>query len=254
MRTVLQQRSDHKSNGRLSRSIHVALSFVVLAIIVTAFSASGVGQTHNPSNEQSAERNTTDASDDVTLSPISGPIDNLRRHFRLRAPAKLDADEAGRIYAIINGALAAGYAAAEYPPVARYQTLKKFNTAPYLSATHGNHYLNNYANDIAKDYGLYEGAGTFPEGSVIAKDSFSVTKTREILLGPLYVMIKMAPGFNELTGDWKYVQIQPDGLLLGETDGEGGERVQYCIACHLAKAEQDHLYFVPAAYRLTPLG
>ncbi len=86
---------------------------------------------------------------------------------------------------------------------------------------------------------------------MIAKDSFAVTQGREIVLGPLFVMQKMAPGFSPATGDWRYMQIQPDGTLLGQTGGPGSERVEYCIGCHLAVQRQDHLYFVPPEYRVS---
>lgn len=68
-------------------------------------------------------------------------------------------------------------------------------------------------------------------------------------MGPLFVMEKMPEGFSPESGDWKYTQIQPDGTLLGETQGVGDAAVHYCIACHAAVADQQHLYFVPNAYR-----
>lgn len=69
---------------------------------------------------------------------------------------------------------------------------------PYLSATHGNHYIDKYANQTGRAYG---GGKRLPVGSVIAKDSFSVTETGGILLGPLFVMEKMPAGFSYVSGD-----------------------------------------------------
>ena len=63
-------------------------------------------------------------------------------------------------------------------------------------------------------------------------------------------MEKMGTDFNYTSGDWKYSLIGPDGTLWGETGGEGAERVAYCIDCHLAVAEQDHLFFVPHIFRI----
>jgi hypothetical protein len=60
----------------------------------------------------------------------------------------------------------------------------------------------------------------------------------------------LPPGFNYVTADWKYTEILPDGTPLGETNGEGAERVEYCIACHLAVEHQDHLYFIPEQDRI----
>jgi hypothetical protein len=93
-----------------------------------------------------------------------------------------------------------------------------------------------------------------PVGTIIAKDSFSMTQSREILLGPLFVMEKMPAGFNAISGDWKYTQIQPDGTLLGETDGPGSDGVRYCIGCHNAVQQQDHLFFIPRPYRVSASG
>jgi len=189
------------------------------------------------------------AQNDVEMSPISGPIEKPRRHFRLRQPADLSSTESERIYRLIRPALALSFDVSQYSSVEHYQLWTKANTAPYLSSTHGNHYVNNYVNDIGRSYIRFEEAGVLPTGTVLAKDSFSVTETAEILLGPLFVMEKMPAGFNKITDDWKYSQIQPDSSLLGETNGVNSERVEYCIACHYARKDFDHLYFLPKEYR-----
>lgn len=185
--------------------------------------------------------------DEVQISEISGDPDNPRRHFRLRNPADLTPEDAERVYALFSGGMREGYAASGR--AVGYQIWRRHNTAPYLSATHGNKYINNYSNATGEGYGDYEEAGRLPTGAVIAKDSFSVTESGEILLGPLFLMQKMSEGFNYVSGDWKYIQIQPDGSLFGETNGQNSERVEYCIGCHLAQEAQDHLYFVPEEYR-----
>lgn len=189
-------------------------------------------------------------SGDVEMSGISGDGDVPRRHFRLRHPERLEPERAESIYQIAVRAMSNGYARSGLEAAKRYTRWRRFNSAPYLSSTHGNHYINNYANDIAGSYARYEQAGRLRVGSVIAKDSFSVTDTGGILLGPLFLMEKMPEGFNYVSGDWKYSLIQPDGSLLGETNGVGAERVEYCITCHLAVEHQDHLYFIPPGYRL----
>ncbi len=182
----------------------------------------------------------------VEMSEISGDKEVPRRHFRLRDPATLAPGEAQHIYDIAIRSLTAGYARSGVTAAESYSGWRRYNRVPYLSATHGNHYINNYANETARAYGR---GGRLPVGSVIAKDSFSVTETGGILLGPLFLMEKMPNGFNYVSGDWKYSLIQPNGTLFGETNGPGSERVEYCISCHLAVEGQDHLYFVPRAYR-----
>lgn len=187
---------------------------------------------------------------DVEMSKISGNIDNPRRHARLRHARELSEKETSRIYDIISTALAKGYAQSGNNIGSDYQSWKKFNLFPYISSAHGNHYLNNYANEIAKNYGLFEKAGVMPEGSIIAKDSFAVTNSDEILLGPLFIMQKMQKGFNRITRDWMYIQIQPNGKLLGETKGTGATKVNYCIDCHSVMDHQDNLYFIPPEVRV----
>lgn len=183
---------------------------------------------------------------DVEMSDISGDREAPRRHFRLREPAKLTADEAEGVYRIALKALAAGYARSGDPSARSYPDWRRYNCVPYLSSTHGNHYVNHYANETAGDYGSGK---RLPVGSVVAKDSFSVTESGGIVLGPLFLMEKMPEGFSYVSGDWKYSLIQPDGTLFGETNGVGSQRVQYCISCHLAVETRDHLYFIPPQYR-----
>jgi len=68
--------------------------------------------------------------------------------------------------------------------------------------------------------------------------------------GPLFLMEKMPAGFNYVSGDWRYTMIMPDGRIFGVTKGENAERVEYCITCHLAREDNDHLFFVPEAFRV----
>lgn len=216
----------------------LAVSGIMVAAVVAA---AGL----HPSGPRQAA-----AAGGAELSPISGDPEEPRRHFRLRHPAELEPDDGERVYRQISAALADGYARSGHPVGVEYAGWKRYNTAPYLSATHGNKYLSNYVNPTGAAYGRYEDSGPMPVGTVIAKDSFSMTQSREILLGPLFVMEKMEEGFNPISGDWKYIQIQPDGTLLGETNGTGSGSVRYCIGCHSAVAQQDHLFYIPRPYRV----
>ena len=101
------------------------------------------------------------AETDVEMSAISGDAASPRRHFRLRDPKFLDAERAAEIYAIASAAMAVGYPLSGSPVARDYQNWRRYNSAPYLSATHGNHYLNNYANQRALAYG--ERRGRVPE-------------------------------------------------------------------------------------------
>lgn len=172
-----------------------------------------------------------------------------RRHYRISHPARLAPVEAEKVYQSLAEAMIAGYRTGGNRVAASYRSWQRVNTAPYLSAAHGNLYLNNYVNKAAEAYGRFEKAGTLPPGAIIAKESFVVERTGETRPGPLFVMKKMPAHFNYVSGDWRYIEIQPDGALFGETRGVGAERVEYCIGCHLARQQYDHLFFVPKAYR-----
>ncbi|WP_299392456.1 cytochrome P460 family protein [Pelagibius sp.] len=186
-----------------------------------------------------------------TAQGLGGSTEQPRRHFRVPNPAVLSEREAVEIYLGLADELAAVYARSGSSIVGEYQSWQRYSSAPYKSMTHGRRYVSNYANAQARDYGRYEQAGQLPVGSVVVKDSFVVTDAGEITLGPLFVMEKMAPGFNYVTGDWRYSMISETGEFLGETGGEGAQRVEFCIACHLAQEDQDHLFFVPAERRVT---
>ena len=186
------------------------------------------------------------------IADISGDPDQPRRHFRVRDPGRIGGFEAEAIYRGLAADMAKIYALSGAPIAAAYQGWRRYNSAPYLSVTHGQRYVNNYANRLARDYGRFEDAGRMPVGAVIAKDSIAITAGGEAFPGPLFVMEKMAQGFSYASGDWRYTMIMPDGSLLGVTKGEGAQRVEFCIGCHLAREAYDHLYFPPEEVRSVP--
>jgi len=184
------------------------------------------------------------------LAQISGDPAKPRRHFRVPNAADMDAEKSEKIYAKLGEKMAALYKLSGHPVAKEFRTWKRYNSAPYRSATHGRRFLNNYASKKAAAYGKFEGAGMFPKGAVIAKDSFAVTEDGRVNAGPLFIMEKMAQGFNDASGDWRYTMIMPDGTIYGTTKGESAERVKYCIGCHLTRERNDHLYFVPQKFRV----
>lgn len=194
-----------------------------------------------------ADNKTTTAKPDT--GSFSGDPNKPKRHFRARNVAELSADETRALYQQIRGRLAAGYATSGHAAAKAYQSWPKFNTLPYPSATHGQRFVNNYANGIASSYGKHEEAGTLPAGSIVAKDSFVVATNGEVTVGPLFLMEKMQKGFNYVSGDWRYTMIMPDGSIFGVTNGTNADRVEFCIGCHLAREANDHLFYTPKAYR-----
>lgn len=176
-----------------------------------------------------------------------------KAHFKVVRPADLMPNTAETIYQNIRGDMAAGYALARLPATRAYITWRRFNKAPYRSATHGARYVSNYANRLGEAYGLFEDAGPLPQGAILVKDSFTATADAAYFAGPIFIMEKMAAGFNRPSGDWRYTMVMPDGSVFGETNGTNAANVSFCIGCHATRASTDHLFFLPGEYRLKPL-
>ncbi len=197
----------------------------------------------------------------VTLIMVAFPVGSAHSqdedipvgHFKITNPALLDKVRAEAIYQKVSDQMSRGYRVSHRMEANEYLDWTRYNDAPYISATHGARYISNYANGKAKAYAKFEQAGTFPVGAIIAKDSFTATDDGQLHAGPLFTMEKMPAGFNPESGDWKYVMIMPDGSFFGETNGEGSENVRFCIGCHAAMEDQDHLFFIPNDYRQAQL-
>lgn len=243
-RTYLQQ--SQRSRYFFSTGAICAKNLAAHALVAVIAVTFGLAAT-----AQETEKDLDDGDRPVQTGPVkqaedpSGP----RRHFRLRNPALLSAEDAERLYTELKSDMAKRYGLSLQPEAANYQTWKRFNRGPYRSVSHGNRYLNNYGNPAAQAYGRYERAGKLPVGSILAKDSMTVSKVGKAMPGALFLMEKMQDGFNYVSGDWRYTMILPDGSLFGTTNGEGTERVKFCISCHLAVEQQDHLFFIPEEYR-----
>jgi hypothetical protein len=174
-----------------------------------------------------------------------------QKHFALENPAGLTGADAEATYKRLKRDLVAGYGLSGEPYALHYAEWRRYNTVPYRSSQHGERFVNNYANDAARQYGLFERSGPMPVGAILAKDSFAVTKAGDVFSGPLFVMEKMQPGFNPESADWRYTMIMPDGSLLGTTNGTDSESVYFCVTCHAqTRAENDHMFYVPAPLRV----
>ncbi len=147
-------------------------------------------------------------------------------------------------------ALKSGYAKSGDRDAKSYAGWKIYNTQPYVSGTHGGRFVNNYANATAKAYGKFEKAGRMPRGSVLAKDSFSVSAKGNAGAGPFFLMEKMGGGFNKASGDWQYTLVMPNGKIIGRTNGRGSANVKFCHECHMSVAEdQDSMLLIPEEVR-----
>ena len=166
------------------------------------------------------------------------------------AVAELKPAEARSAYDCLIKGLAAGYSKSGLAVAGYYKDWKNYSTQPYVSDTHGGRYVNNYGNSLAASYSKYEKAGRMPVGALLAKDSFVAKGNGKLAAGPLFLMEKMAAGFNKDSGNWRYTMVLPNGQVFGTTNGAGSAKMRFCYECHMSVAEeQDSLMFLPDEYR-----
>ncbi len=184
-----------------------------------------------------------------TAAPVNAQAPS--GHLTLENPGTLSDAEANSAYREIRDQLAERYAISRDPSATKFLSWTRLNRVPYMSATHGNRYVNNFGDPAAvgAGYGAMKRGDKMPPGAVIAKDSFTVTDLGEIYGAALFLMEKLAPGANSKTADWRYAMILPDGSFTGDSMGVSAEDVEYCHACHRAKAATDYLFQVPKSFR-----
>ena len=164
-------------------------------------------------------------------------------------PMELSGEEIRAAYGCLKGEMRAAYSMSGENGASEYQDWANYNTQPYVSATHGGRYVNNYANARAGAYGKFEDAGPMPVGAILAKDSLTVDATGKAAPGPLFLMEKMVAGFDSQNGDWKYTMIMPDGTTWGVTNGKNSNGIKFCSNCHIAAEDFDYLFFMPNEFR-----
>jgi hypothetical protein len=174
-------------------------------------------------------------------------------HFPLPDPARLDPAAAERAYARVVDDMAARFASSGEPAAKDYRRWLRANRSPYLSATHGSRYVNNYVNGPARVYGTLKSGEAMPVGSIIAKDAVSVDSSGAVLPGALALMEKMEAGYDRAARDWRYVLILPDGSIFADSSGDNAEGTTYCATCHATAGDAaDHLFLMPSGVARSP--
>ncbi len=186
----------------------------------------------------------------ATLAPsLAQDAFKPTEHFKIERPADLKSDDANAIYDSIIKQMAEGYAQSGIAAAKDYLKWRRDNNAPYLSGGHGNRFLNNYGNAVSKGYLALRRGSKMPVGSVLAKDSFTVTDDKEIFGGALFLMEKLADNGKPQTGNWRYVMIMPDGSIFGDNAVAGDESMQFCHDCHKRVKTRDYLFLIPKKFR-----
>jgi hypothetical protein len=148
------------------------------------------------------------------------------------------AEEVAAVYDCLSVELAAGYAKEGDAVGSVYREWGVTATGPAAPGAHSNRWLLTFANDIAYDTYVQYAFGddfTMPVGSVLAKESFSLTKAGAPRNGPLFIMTKVeAGGDAEEFGNWVYSAVRANGKPMGVKQG-------FCHDCHVAFADQDSM-------------
>lgn len=189
---------------------------------------------------------------DMTLNGSIEAQESLvpEEHFTVENPADLTPKESEAIYQSLVDDLNARYLLSALPELDHYTYWQRVNQHPYLSATHGQRFINNYVNVLGRNYAKAEEFDHMPVGAVLAKDSFTVTSDQHIYAGPLFLMEKMPAGFSSEARDWRYIMVLPDGSLFGDSADDPEGTMTFCVTCHQAAGdENDHLFFVPPEAR-----
>ncbi|MEQ8603522.1 MAG: cytochrome P460 family protein [Marivibrio sp.] len=133
--------------------------------------------------------------------------------------AEMSYEDAQAVWECLKDDLYAGYNAGpkRWIPKAFVEDYRDWGLASTLPADPGFHsgrYLLTYVNETGFDAYTEFAEGddvTVPAGTVIAKESFTVTEDGAARKGPLFFMQKVEAGVSPETDDWYYMMVAPGG-------------------------------------------
>lgn len=150
----------------------------------------------------------------------------------------LSEEQIVEVYECIKEELRAGYASGENAWASDYVNWGATATRPAAPGPHGNRFLNTYVNETGHaEYVKFSderGSNPMPAGSIIAKESFAVSKKLKVKKGPLFFMEKVAAGNADEFGNWVYSAVKPNGKPMKVSQ-------KFCHDCHGKYPDQDAL-------------
>ena len=165
-------------------------------------------------------------------------------------PDDISFDEANKVYQCLTEKMYKGYqkGAKRWIPldyVANYKNWRAASTAPANPGPHTNRFLFTRVNEIGFDaYTKYAEDVTMPVGTVISKESFTISKKGKAKPGPLFIMEKVAPGTSPSTNDWYYMMVSAKGAPVAVNVARD------CHECHSGFDFQDSLGYPVEEVRL----
>lgn len=148
----------------------------------------------------------------------------------------MTSEEAQAVYDCLKGKLLKGYnknAGKKFGKLAEfaknYRNWTQVAKHPAAPGFHGSRFLMTWVTEPgAAEYLKYKDEDVnIPAGTVIAKESFGISKKGKARLGPLFLMEKVAKGKSPKTMDWYYSAVLPNGKPLKINP------VKACSKCHM---------------------
>lgn len=150
-----------------------------------------------------------------------------------KAGYDLTGDEAQAVYECLADDMHAGYKQGNkrWIPAEIVNDYRSWGAAskfPAAPGFHGERFLMTYVNDIGFDaYTDYKDEDVnIPAGTVIVKESFSVSDSGKVSVGPLFIMQKAEAGTDSRSDDWLYMMTSASGVP------QGVNVYAACVACH----------------------
>lgn len=148
------------------------------------------------------------------------------------------------LYDCIKGKMADQYGSKGDEVGGAFREWAVTSTRPAVAGPHQDRFLQTFANDIAaEDYLKFEEErGAMPVGSILAKESFNIKKGNAVV-GPLFVMTKVAEGEAPDAQDWVYSALFPSGKTMKV-------KQSFCAGCHLGWDYRDSMAYPLEEVRL----
>lgn len=160
----------------------------------------------------------------------------------------LDPEAVGVLYACIEQAMLDGYTGGENEVAKVYRDWTTSSTRPAVAGPHGERFLQTFVNASGAEQYLKFEVGDFsmPAGSLLAKESFSL-KDGKAVVGPLFIMEKVAAGTADEYDNWVYSAVQPNGQAMKISQN-------FCHDCHTNFEEQDSMGYPLEEVRVSTGG
>ena len=146
-------------------------------------------------------------------------------------------------YDCISTAMHTAYKKSKLDVTFDYRNWIKVNANSFYAPANEFGWANVFVNKKAKKYMVNKYVSDFAKGITIVKESFVFDTNGKVSPGPLFYMVKMGKGFNEISNDWKFFEVDLNGNFV-TTNHSDPSATGRCIKCHSKRKNHDFLYFI----------